>query len=96
MCHRNDLFPGYLIIKLRSAIYLTGFTLGHIPRRILPNGDISSAPRKFKVWGLLSENDLEPVMFAMASTNSRRILTKVGNIFQFRTQRSRVHTNMQN
>ncbi|KAL0104344.1 hypothetical protein PUN28_017224 [Cardiocondyla obscurior] len=24
---------------------------------------MSSAPRKFNVWGLFSENDLEPVMF---------------------------------
>ncbi|XP_011880580.1 PREDICTED: SUN domain-containing protein 2-like isoform X2 [Vollenhovia emeryi] len=63
VCWAFQDFPGYLIIKLRSAIYVTGFTLEHIPRRILPNGDISSAPRKFNVWGLLSEDDLEPVMF---------------------------------
>ncbi|XP_051157448.1 uncharacterized protein LOC127279253 isoform X2 [Leptopilina boulardi] len=56
-------FPGYLLIKLRNFIYVTGFTLEHVPKSILPNGDMRSAPRKFNVWGLKHENDLEPVMF---------------------------------
>ena len=43
-------FPGYLLIKLRSFIYVTGFTLEHAPKSILPNGDMRSAPRKFNVW----------------------------------------------
>ncbi|XP_026667232.1 uncharacterized protein LOC108622356 isoform X2 [Ceratina calcarata] len=56
-------FPGYLLIKLRSSIYITGFTLEHAPKSILPNGEMRSAPKKFNVWGFLDENDLEPVMF---------------------------------
>lgn len=43
-------FPGYLLIKLRCAIHVTGFTLEHAPRSILPNGEMKSAPRKFNVW----------------------------------------------
>ncbi|XP_033218747.1 uncharacterized protein LOC117174105 isoform X2 [Belonocnema kinseyi] len=56
-------FPGYLLVKLRSFIYVTGFTLEHAPKSILPNGDMRSAPRKFNVWGLKDENDPEPVLF---------------------------------
>lgn len=43
-------FPGYLLIKLRSSIYITGFTVEHAPKSILPNGEMRSAPRKFNVW----------------------------------------------
>ncbi|XP_076629520.1 uncharacterized protein LOC143345861 [Colletes latitarsis] len=56
-------FPGYLLIKLRSFIYVTGFTVEHAPKSILPNGEMRSAPRKFNVWGFVDENDAEPVMF---------------------------------
>lgn len=63
VCWAFQDFPGYLLIQLRGIIYVTGFTLEHVPRLILPNENMSSAPRKFNVWGLLSENDQEPVMF---------------------------------
>ncbi|XP_026295317.1 uncharacterized protein LOC551485 isoform X2 [Apis mellifera] len=56
-------FPGYLLIKLRSSIYVTGFTIEHAPKSILPNSEMRSAPRKFNVWGFLDENDSEPVLF---------------------------------
>ncbi|XP_076685866.1 klaroid protein isoform X3 [Andrena cerasifolii] len=56
-------FPGYLLIKLRSFIYVTGFTVEHAPKSILPNGEMTSAPRKFNVWGFVDENDPGPVMF---------------------------------
>lgn len=56
-------FPGYLLIKLRSSIYITGFTVEHAPKSILPNSEMRSAPRKFNVWGFLDENDSEPVLF---------------------------------
>ncbi|XP_054013999.1 klaroid protein-like [Hylaeus anthracinus] len=56
-------FPGYLLIKLRSPIYVTGFTVEHAPKSILPNGEMRSAPRKFNVWGFVDENDPVPVMF---------------------------------
>ncbi|XP_016844032.2 uncharacterized protein LOC100120295 isoform X1 [Nasonia vitripennis] len=63
MCWAFQDFPGYLLIKLRTMIYVTGFTVEHAPRSILPNGEMKSAPKKFNVWGLRAENDLEPVMF---------------------------------
>lgn len=63
VCWAFQDFPGYLLIQLRSAIYVTGFTLEHVPKLILSNENMSSAPRKFNVWGLMNENDPEPVMF---------------------------------
>ncbi|XP_014207848.1 uncharacterized protein LOC106638957 [Copidosoma floridanum] len=63
MCWAFQDFPGYLLIRLRSRIYLTGFTMEHASRANLPNGEMKSAPRKFNVWGLRYENDLDPVMF---------------------------------
>lgn len=56
-------FPGYLLIKLRSSIYVSGFTIEHAAKSILPNGEMRSAPKKFNVWGFLDENDSDPVMF---------------------------------
>ncbi|CAL7942806.1 unnamed protein product [Xylocopa violacea] len=56
-------FPGYLLIKLRSLVYITGFTIEHAPKSILPNGEMRSAPKKFNVWGFVDENDSEPVRF---------------------------------
>ncbi|KAL6264084.1 hypothetical protein P5V15_004163 [Pogonomyrmex californicus] len=63
ICWAFQDFPGYLLIQLRNIIYVTGFTLEHVPRSILPNENMSSAPKKFNVWGLTNENDFEPVMF---------------------------------
>ncbi|KYN08260.1 PREDICTED: uncharacterized protein LOC108775547 [Cyphomyrmex costatus] len=63
VCWAFQDFPGYLLIQLRNFIYVTGFTLEHVSKLILPNENMSSAPRKFNVWGLLNENDLEPVKF---------------------------------
>ncbi|XP_054736966.1 klaroid protein isoform X1 [Anastrepha obliqua] len=56
-------FPGFLVLKLNSMVYVTGFTLEHIPRSLSPNGRIDSAPRNFTVWGLEHEKDYEPVLF---------------------------------
>nr|XP_036218519.1 uncharacterized protein LOC106625097 isoform X2 [Bactrocera oleae] len=56
-------FPGFLVLKLNSMVYVTGFTLEHIPRSLSPNGRIDSAPRNFTVWGLEHEKDFEPVLF---------------------------------
>ncbi|XP_043496767.1 uncharacterized protein LOC122520650 [Polistes fuscatus] len=56
-------FPGYLLIKLRYSIYVTGFTIEHVAKSILPSEKMESAPRKFNVWGLTDQNDPEPVMF---------------------------------
>lgn len=63
VCWAFQDFPGYLLIKLRSLIKITGFTVEHAPRAILPNNEMKSAPRKFNVWGLKEENDLHPVLF---------------------------------
>ncbi|XP_025157930.1 SUN domain-containing protein 3 isoform X2 [Harpegnathos saltator] len=62
-CWAFQNFPGYLLIRLRSAIYVTGFTLEHVSRLIVPAGNMSSAPKNFNVWGLTDENDPKPVMF---------------------------------
>lgn len=50
VCWAFQDFPGYLLIQLRSLIYVTGFTLEHVSILILPNENMSSAPRKFNVW----------------------------------------------
>nr|XP_016941088.1 uncharacterized protein LOC108018141 isoform X1 [Drosophila suzukii] len=56
-------FPGFLVLKLNSLVYVTGFTLEHIPKSLSPTGRIDSAPRNFTVWGLEQEKDQEPVLF---------------------------------
>ncbi|KMY91822.1 uncharacterized protein LOC6733275 isoform X1 [Drosophila simulans] len=56
-------FPGFLVLKLNSLVYVTGFTLEHIPKSLSPTGRIESAPRNFTVWGLEQEKDQEPVLF---------------------------------
>lgn len=50
ICWAFQGFPGYLLIKLRSSIYITGFTVEHASKSILPNSEMRSAPRKFNVW----------------------------------------------
>ncbi|XP_064542643.1 klaroid protein isoform X1 [Drosophila montana] len=56
-------FPGFLVLKLNSLVYVTGFTLEHISKSLSPTGRIDSAPRNFTVWGLEHEKDQEPVLF---------------------------------
>ncbi|XP_044582005.1 uncharacterized protein LOC123263369 isoform X2 [Cotesia glomerata] len=63
VCWAFQDFPGYLVIKLRSPIQITGFTVEHAPKSILPNNEIKSAPKKFNIWGLKEENDSDPVLF---------------------------------
>lgn len=63
VCWAFQDFPGYLLIKLRSLIKVTGFTMEHAQRSILPNNEMRSAPKKFNVWGLKEENDMEPILF---------------------------------
>lgn len=50
ICWAFQGFPGYLLIKLRTPIQVTGFTLEHAPKVNLPNEDMKSALRKFEVW----------------------------------------------
>ncbi|XP_017838569.1 SUN domain-containing protein 1 isoform X1 [Drosophila busckii] len=56
-------FPGFLVLKLNSLVYVSGFTLEHIPKSLSPTGRIDSAPRNFTVWGLEHEKDQDPVLF---------------------------------
>ncbi|XP_065540510.1 SUN domain-containing protein 1 isoform X5 [Lathamus discolor] len=46
---------GHLVIRLSMKIYPTAFTLEHIPKTLSPTGTITSAPRKFLVYGLDDE-----------------------------------------
>ena len=43
-------FPGFLVMQLNNKIYVTGFTLEHIPKSLSPNGHIDSAPYNFTAW----------------------------------------------
>ncbi|XP_011310199.1 uncharacterized protein [Fopius arisanus] len=63
VCWAFQDFPGYLLIKVRAPIRVSGFTLEHAPRSILPNNEMKSAPRRFNVWGLKEENDPAPISF---------------------------------
>ncbi|KAM9013480.1 SUN domain-containing protein 1 isoform 3-T8 [Ara ararauna] len=46
---------GHLVIRLSMKIYPTAFTLEHIPKTLSPTGTITSAPRRFSVYGLDDE-----------------------------------------
>lgn len=48
-------FPGFLVLQLNMDIYVSGFTMEHIPKS-LSNGKIESAPKGFTVW--VSNGDL--------------------------------------
>jgi SUN domain-containing protein 1/2 len=49
-CWAFEGFPGFLVIKLHSSIYVTGFTVEHIPQSLAPNNNIDSALNNFTVW----------------------------------------------
>ncbi|XP_056309112.1 SUN domain-containing protein 1 isoform X5 [Danio aesculapii] len=46
---------GYLVIRLSLSVIPSGFCLEHIPKSLSPSGNISSAPRRFSVYGLDDE-----------------------------------------
>ncbi|XP_057201346.1 SUN domain-containing protein 1 isoform X2 [Triplophysa rosa] len=46
---------GYLVIRLSLKVLPTSFCLEHIPKSLSPSGNISSAPRRFTVYGLDDE-----------------------------------------
>ncbi|XP_037039554.1 SUN domain-containing protein 2 isoform X2 [Bradysia coprophila] len=56
-------FPGFLVLKLSTYVFVSGFTMEHIPKSLAPSGKIDSAPKNFSVWGLESESDRDPVEF---------------------------------
>lgn len=51
---------GRVAIHLSTRIVPTAFAYEHIPRVLSREGNIHSAPASFKVYGLKTENDLEP------------------------------------
>uniref|UniRef100_A0A8C2G466 Sad1 and UNC84 domain containing 1 n=1 Tax=Cyprinus carpio TaxID=7962 RepID=A0A8C2G466_CYPCA len=46
---------GYLVIRLSLSVIPTSFCLEHISKSLSPSGNISSAPRRFSVFGLDDE-----------------------------------------
>ncbi|XP_059414827.1 SUN domain-containing protein 1 isoform X2 [Carassius carassius] len=46
---------GYLVIRLSLRVIPTSFCLEHIPKSLSPSANISSAPRRFSVYGLDDE-----------------------------------------
>lgn len=54
----ETLFKCYLVLKLNAEIFVTGFTIEHIPKNLAPNGKIDSAPKTFTVWVLIYLNSL--------------------------------------
>uniref|UniRef100_A0A8C2CS70 Sad1 and UNC84 domain containing 1 n=1 Tax=Cyprinus carpio TaxID=7962 RepID=A0A8C2CS70_CYPCA len=46
---------GYLVIRLCLSVIPTSFCLEHIPKSLSPSGNVSSAPRRFSVYGLDDE-----------------------------------------
>ncbi|ROL53027.1 SUN domain-containing protein 1 [Anabarilius grahami] len=46
---------GYLVIRLSLSVIPTSFCLEHIPKSLSPSGNVSSAPRRFSVFGLDDE-----------------------------------------
>ena len=51
---------GSVVINLSSPIIMRAVTLEHIPASLAPDGSISSAPKKFEVYGLRSLGDDKP------------------------------------
>ncbi|NWH72492.1 SUN2 protein, partial [Piaya cayana] len=48
---------GFAVIRLSSIIHPTAVTLEHIPKALSPQGNISSAPKDFAVYGLKEEGE---------------------------------------
>ena len=72
VCHcYSNLFCFYVIslrinLNLKKIVWIfivrffSGVTLEHIPRSLSPDGNIFSAPKDFRVYGLTSFNDDNP------------------------------------
>ncbi|KAG8221900.1 hypothetical protein J437_LFUL006718 [Ladona fulva] len=54
---------GYVVIKLSHKIYVSMFSLEHIPKALAPLGSIDSAPRNFSVWGLNGDSEADGQLF---------------------------------
>ncbi|KAI4456134.1 sad1/unc-84-like protein-related [Holotrichia oblita] len=61
-CWAFQNFPGFLVVKLSARIAVEAFSLEHISKRLSSTGRIDSALKQFEVYGLVNENDPEPVL----------------------------------
>ncbi|XP_056629645.1 klaroid protein-like [Diorhabda sublineata] len=61
-CWAFQNFPGFVMIRLSKRIQIEAFSIEHINRLLVPNGEIDAAPKHFEVYGLTDENDKEPVL----------------------------------
>lgn len=57
-------FPGFLVVKLAVPVKIDAFSYEHVSRDLVIDGNISSAPREFEVYGLKDEDDKEPLLLA--------------------------------
>jgi len=51
---------GAVVIQLATSIRVTNVSIEHMPVALSPTGAITSAPKRFSVWGLQSVDDDEP------------------------------------
>ncbi|KAK9703219.1 Sad1 / UNC-like C-terminal [Popillia japonica] len=61
-CWAFQNFPGFLVVKLSARIAVEAVSLEHISKRLSSTGRIDSALKQFEVYGLVNENDPEPVL----------------------------------
>ncbi|KAJ8963662.1 hypothetical protein NQ314_005453 [Rhamnusium bicolor] len=60
-CWAFQNFPGFVVIRLSNQVKIEAFSMEHISKLLVPSGKIDSAPKDFEVYGLIDENDREPV-----------------------------------
>nr|XP_023022579.1 uncharacterized protein LOC111510856 [Leptinotarsa decemlineata]XP_023022580.1 uncharacterized protein LOC111510856 [Leptinotarsa decemlineata] len=60
-CWAFQNFPGFAVIRLSKRIKVEAFSLEHISKLLVPNGEIDSAPKQFEVYGLTDQDDKEPL-----------------------------------
>ncbi|CAG9864285.1 unnamed protein product [Phyllotreta striolata] len=59
-CWAFQNFPGFAMIRLSKRIRVEAFSVEHISRLLVPDGNVDSAPKEFEVFGLRDEYDGEP------------------------------------
>lgn len=69
-------FPGFVVIKLMKPVKIDAFSYEHVSKKLVPHEKINSAPKKFQVYGLESEHDLNPILIGEYVYN-------IGNSLQF-------------
>uniref|UniRef100_A0A7E4UU99 SUN domain-containing protein n=1 Tax=Panagrellus redivivus TaxID=6233 RepID=A0A7E4UU99_PANRE len=52
----------FLVVQLARPIHVASISYEHLPKTLSPDGNIDSAPKKFKVWSLQNEKDPEKVL----------------------------------